>query len=308
MNELFFEIERVQYIPHRYLFDDLVMERWRQTGEIDLYNIYFITVAKKLRFDLTRTSTNMLGELKTYLRVGDAPPQRVVTHVHKCNPLLFQSFHKAVPFGEVGNKFRLDRSASDERTLTIYVNPAGDDTLVPLPVLVENVLEAEDVRLGVNGFPRIVYIGQSFRVIERLRSHQRINEASTDLDDDEELRINLVQFRTGYLGTYQDDGWKFFLARHDPSSVEFRDKLSLLERILISLFRPELNDQHVNTELRCDQLVSRVVSRYQIGNLTIGIGVHGPLGAFWSPMQRVNGELASYSFLNPPLGFRSKTI
>jgi hypothetical protein len=303
-NSFTFEIERVQYLPHRYLFKELLMDTWRQTQGFDLYNIYFITVAKKLRFDLARTSTNMIGELKTHLKLGGIPLQRVITRVHKCNPLLFQALHKSHPFGEVADKFVIDRSASNDTKLVINVTPIGADSFVPLNVLVENVLEAENVELGLDGAPRIVYIGQSFRIIERLQSHKRINEASANLRDDEELRINLVQFRTGYMGKYLDDGWKFFLSQHNPRSTEFKNKVSLLERILISFFRPELNDQHVNTELRDDQLVSQIVKRFQIGGLGVGVGVHGALGKYWSPQQISNDEVVSYSFSNPALGFQ----
>ncbi len=304
MNAFIFEIERVKFLPHRFLFDDSLIDSWRQTEGLDFYNIYFITVAKKLRFDLARTSVNMLGELKTYIRVGDAHSQRVVTHVHKCNPILFEALHKSMPFGGVGKSFRIHRSTSDERALVIHVDPIGDGSFVPLSVLVENILDSETVQLATEGAPRVVYVGQSSRIIERLRSHERINETSAGLRDDEELRINLVQFRTSYLGSYLDDGWKFFLSRHDPTSEEFQNRVSLLERILISFFRPELNDQHVNTAPHNDTVVSRIVKRYDIGGLAVSVGVHGALGKFWSPAQVTNDEVVSFTFVNPSLGFQ----
>lgn len=305
MNAFMFEIQRVQYLPHRYLFDDELIETWQQTNELGLYNIYFITTSKKARFDLDRTSTNMLGELKTYVRVGKTLSRRVVTHVHKCNPLMFQALHKNGPFGQIGTKFRIDRSASDERTLLINVNPDNRESVVPLSILIENVLEAENIQLGLEADPRIVYIGQSFRILDRLRTHKRINQTAALLKDDEELRINLVQFRTAYIGQYLDNGWKFFLSQQDQASREFRDKISLLERILISFFKPELNDKHVKPDLHDDRLVSEIVERYKIGGLAVGVGVHGPLGKFWSPRQATNDELVSYSFVTPSLGFRS---
>ncbi|TNV71284.1 hypothetical protein FGO68_gene7727 [Halteria grandinella] len=304
-NAIIFEIQRVFFLPHKHIFDEELIEGWKKSDRIDHCNIYFITVAKKYRFDLKRTSTNILGELKTYVRIGENPAQRVITHVHRCNSTLYHALHDKSFFGEVGFDFKVDRAASNEKELTINVKTHPSLEPVPLVLLVENVLQAADCQLGIDGAPRIVYIGQSFRVFERLRSHSRINQTSASLRDDEELHINLVRFKIGYVGDYMGEGWKFFLHEKPRGSAVAKEKVSLLERTLIAFFRPELNDQHVETKLHKDSLVSGIVDRYDIDSISVGVGVHGPLGKFWSPRQSVTDEVATYSFVNPSSGFRS---
>lgn len=299
------EILQVKYIPHRFLFDDEQLQEWIKSDQIDTYNVYFITRSKKIRFDLSRTSTNMLGNLKTWVRIGDSKEHRITTTVHHCNPILFNLLDNHSLLTQVGKSYRIDRTNSDDRSLIVQVD-VGDGVTFPLAILIESVFLGVGIELDVP--PEIVYIGQSFRIIDRLQSHKRINQTASLLRDDEELRVNLIQFKLGYGGgsiNYNDKAWGFFLRQHDSKTQEFRDKISLIERFLISFFKPTLNDQHINTPFHEDRLVREIINKYSVEGMALGVGVHGAFGKFWSKNQVLNNELSSYNFNNPKLGFQS---
>jgi hypothetical protein len=153
------------------------------------------------------------------------------------------------------------------------------------------------------GAPRIVYIGQSFRTIKRLQSHSRVNQASSLLNDDEELRLNLVAYRTTYVGgRFMDRLWNEFLV-DGPDRSGFKQKTSLIERMLIAFYNPILNVRHRFVKLDKDPLVISLRRRRGLRGVGLGVGMYGPLGQFWSPDQVFQEEIVSFDFEQAQNGF-----
>jgi hypothetical protein len=100
--------------------------------------------------------------------------------------------------------------------------------------------------------------------------------------------------------------WNFMLETENRTGKNYRDKISLVERFLIYLFKPEYNDQHINTELSKDTLVKKILLKSGITQIFLCYAMYGNLYQFWSPNQRLKSDLISYDFEKSELGFQNK--
>jgi hypothetical protein len=284
------------------LFNPDVIQRLESSDDITKFQIYFLTVTKKIRFDLKRSSIGATGLLKTWVTIGRDQSTRLVVRLSQCSGLVRQL--SVNPISCPIKRFWLDYGASDERMLSVKLE-LDDATAVTLGITPENILSSATVEKAIP--QSIVYVGQSFQMIRRLQSHKKINELSSTLHDDEELAIHLVHFQIGYGGgQYMDESWQFFFEQNSFGAAEHRAKITLLERLLIAFFLPELNDMHTRTPLHTDPQVQRVLAKRGIYALALGIGMRGgPLWQYSSKKQQMSSEIVSYNIAEPESGFHS---
>ncbi len=95
-------------------------------------------MGQSLRFDLARTSIGFLGNLKTWITIGDANPVRILTPIQKCHELFFRLIDSQPFHGNSKIEFFIDHK-SDNRTIWIRLQ-LGNQVLAHVPLLVENVL------------------------------------------------------------------------------------------------------------------------------------------------------------------------
>jgi hypothetical protein len=295
------EILDASCLPHQLLFNADLIGRLERSGDLTKFQIYFLTITKKIRFDLPRTSVGPTGILKTWVTIGRNQSTRFVIELSKCSSVV----HKLSlnPITSPISRFRLDHRSSEDRMLSVTIDFV-DGTSLSHGIRPENILSSA---VPENGIPQtIVYIGQSFQMIRRLQSHKRINHVLSTLRDDEELAIHLIRFKISYGGgEYRDEPWRFFLEKNAFKSAEHKAKITLLERLLIAFFRPPFNEMHTKTPLHTDQHVRRILGARKISAFALGFGMHG--GALWrytSVNQAVASEIVSYSMINPALGFQ----
>src|SRR5690606_35616564 len=111
--------------------------------------------------------------------------------------------------------------------------------------------------------PEVVYVGQSFKMIDRISSHKTLHKAVSELKDDEELKIFFATFKYGYGGhkdfadIFQGNVSKTWMSQHGKSK-EYKNKINLVERFLIHFLQPKYNTQHIKTEIQNDELVKSI--------------------------------------------------
>ncbi|HJP95840.1 MAG TPA: hypothetical protein VJ843_00555 [Candidatus Saccharimonadales bacterium] len=187
----------------------------------------------------SKLSVSPFGQCKLYINVGNKSAIRVDLPIEALLPL--QGFRlRQLPLSPpILSNPRIDWTRTNGHKIEI-VGKLWDESEVSLPITIESIIAGTDIDFGT--YPEVVYIGQSFRILERLREHKKLNQAVAELADDEEIRVTFIHFKIGIAGVEPfGPVWKDILEIDDKRSSEYQDKISLIEQILISFFRPKYN-------------------------------------------------------------------
>lgn len=299
MNELCIEIETMRFIPHRWLFRDDIDRILLPI--IEKSSIYSLSIQKKVRFDLS--SIDFIGNSSLGVSVSIA--QDVKSIVVNCED--FDAFdEKAKNKKENNISPDIYNESSSLELVGRYISTDGQPRVFMVPI--ESVIANE--KYGISLVNNIVYIGQSHKLKKRLQSHEKINRASAELGDDEELRLNFYEFRPSGLARGGVEGLKIgrFINElqqqyHSKSSKSYADFITLVERFMIYFYKPIYNVQHKKSKLNQDKKVKRLLLSRGINSISIGLGMNGDNWTFRSDCQAIDSENAVFDFQNPKLDF-----
>lgn len=311
-----YEILTVEMCPYRNLFNDAFIEILKEKESFQHSNIYFICKAKKLRFNHTKTRLNNKTDVCAEIILGNnEKTQTVQSSIYD----LLNVF--ATPFGSKKNFEKLLRAKDPFVTLELEKEqPKVDNISLSLNILNQNKLPIHllpenfeaTCKIDFNNEPQVLYVGQSFRMLDRIQSHKALHKAASQCSDDEDIKVFFINFKYGYGGDkvkaiYQGTMWNYWL-NIDRESDEYKTKIDLIERFLIHFFKPIYNDQHTNANMMTDTLVKEILLKESIKSMSVGIGVHGPGYGFWSNQQPLKSELFSFDFRNPQMGYQNGLI
>lgn len=273
------EIHSGGYIPHRFLFMDDVSEILDEANFAGSH-IYYLARVPKVRFVAASCA---IRKQTFHLHLRVMPERDVATTI----PLALIPPFSSFPESELDDlDFVVDTQESTDEMLTISSSTADGGFCIP----VATVLSASDVDVGFR--PEVIYVGQSFDMIERWQNHKQVNKAVSILSDHEALRLYFIHFQ--FFGSFQSFGDSDYYAMlaMDRDSAEFRDRISVLEQALIHFYRPILNSQHVDGTINTAPFV-RLVERVGLKSVGLSIGMHGHAFDFWSPKQVLDTEVAT---------------
>lgn len=299
MNELCIEIETMRFIPHRWLFRDDIDRILLPI--IEKSSIYSLSIQKKVRFDLS--SIDFIGNSSLSVSVSIA--QEVKSIFVNCED--FDAFdEKAKNKKENNISPDIYNESSSLELVGRYIPTDGQPRVFMVPI--ESVIANE--KYGLSLVNNIVYIGQSHKLKKRLQSHEKINRASAELGDEEELRLNFYEFRPSGLARGGVEGLKIgrFIHElqqqyHSKSSKSYADFITLVERFMIYFYKPIYNVQHKKSKLNQDKKVKRLLLSRGINSISIGLGMNGDNWTFRSDCQAIDSENAVFDFQNPKLDF-----
>lgn len=312
---IIYEINTVEGCPYRILFNEDFIEGLKEKETFQLSNIYFITKTKKLRYNLEKTYFNKNGIIDTEITLGDT------SHGFKCSTSLFnlvgelKNIYKTQEdFENMLNsknphlifEFDIENSKHD----LLVINVKFEDNTRTLYLIPENF----ETVCNINFFnePEVLYIGQSFRMLERIQSHKMLHKAVSQISDSEEVKIFFLNFKYGYGGDknsaeIRGNMWNFWL-NQDRKSKSYKTKIDLIERFLIHFFKPKYNNQHVNTNLLNDSRVREILLNEKIAAVNVGLGVYGFGYKFWTVLQPFETEFFSFDFRNPQKGYQNQIL
>jgi hypothetical protein len=264
---------------------------------------------KKARFDLTATTVNGKYKLKTKIIL----PHKCIdvdTDIYEASTAI-RSIHKDkqdflfLVESEYIKEFRFCSETSRADALNfLYITADGFDFKIQLTP--ENF--AIDLDLELENYPEVIYLGQSVNMLNRLQSHKTLHKAVSQLADDEEIMIYLLTFKYGVGGISKlvnpnSETFNTWL-RHDKSSKNYLNRISLIERTLIYFFKPMFNIQHVRAKINQDVLVKQLLIKNKVDSVSIGVGMYGKPFQFWSRHQPTPYEVSTFDFRCPALGFQ----
>lgn len=316
-NFIFFEILTVLLCPYRDLFTKEFIENIKSKKSFVHSNIYFICKLKKIRFNLNETKIISKTKIKTQLNYGR---QEILANIEfSLYDLLKEQMPHFIKAKKDFNKniisinpkisVELDFGLSKNDKIAILLTIKNSDSYI-IYLTPEKFLEYS----GINSYnePEVLYIGQSFRMLDRIQSHKALHKAVSQIDDNEEVKIYFLTFKYGTDGDGSDfknneSLWNLW-HNTEIGSNHYKTKIDLIERFLIHFFKPVYNDQHTNTNMMTDTLVKRILLKEKISTITVGLGVHGYGYSFWSKSQHLRSELFSFDFRSPELGYQDGLI
>lgn len=308
---VFYEIQTAKPLPYRFLFDDVITELFNESNEFKYSNIYFFCKQKKVRFNLEKTRILDNKSIITELLIGKDQKKQVYTNLFEVSRYIQELFESPLNFlGLNSNRTdtflnKLNLNDSDSGMLKLSIKNIAMDKTIYYELIPDNFLYMLD--LDINDPPEIVYIGQSFRMLDRIQSHKTLHKAVSKLKDHEELKIFFLTFKYGYggdntLANLKSDISQLWLSQHGKNKT-FAKKIDLVERFLIHFFKPEYNKQHVNCSIEEDNLVKDILIENNIKAIGINYGVYGNNFEFWSKDQPLKEEMVVFDFTNPEKGY-----
>lgn len=313
-HSIFYEVQSAVGCPYRLLFFDKFFKPLSETDPFTHSNIYLFTKVKKVRFDLERTILVNKRTLKTTIIIGKMISLDLTFSFFETVPIIKTVFETLENYEDLLSddddfwSCEIDKENSSSDKIHFYQKTKSGENFDfwLIPENIETAVEIEN-DLNFDNKPEVVYVGQSFQLTHRIKSHKTLHKAVSQLDDSEEIRIFFLTFKYGYGGhkdffQIKGDVMKTWLSQHG-NSKEFKDKISLVERFLIHYLRPIYNEQHVDADIVCDRLVKRLLTKNDIDVITLNFGVWGKAFEFWSPNQQLKSDYATFNFLKPELGY-----
>lgn len=316
---IFYEIETAAVCPYRLLFYDNFIEPLKETNQFKFSNIYVFTKVKKLRFDLSRTFLRNKRELTTTITLGKNQTKELTVSFFDTAPIFKNVFKTRENFEDLLSDdddywtCELDEEHTTNEKLH-FIQKAKTGQVFDFWMIPENIETASEITndIDFDNRPEIVYVGQSFRMIDRISSHKTLHKAVSELNDYEDLRIYFLTFKYGYGGHKNHaelfgEASQTWLSKHGKSK-EYKNKINLVERFLIHFFQPIYNTQHINTEIQNDKYVNEIILANDIDVITINYGIYGKAFEFWSPNQKLKSEMVSFNFMRPQDGYKKGLV
>lgn len=306
-------------MPTQISFFNKFIEPLTNSVEFKHSNIYLFAKVKKLRFDIKSTRLINKRTLETTIIVGENQKIHVVENLYNLVPILsvvyptFDEFNDLFSDEDDFWSCEIDWSESaNDRIHFIHKTQKGDvfDSWICPEYF--NPTNSFELNPDYNNKPEVVYVGQSFRMLERITSHQTLHKAVSELKDDEELKIYFLTFKYGYGGhtdyvKMSGEVFDTWLSEHGKTN-EFKSKIDLVERFLIHFLQPKYNTQHIKTNIENDRLVKEILMKNEIDSVTINIGVKGKDFEFWSEKQKNKTDLCTFNFLELEKGYQEGLI
>ncbi|MCK7590471.1 hypothetical protein M0G43_07805 [Subsaxibacter sp. CAU 1640] len=316
---IFYEIQTAAICPYKLLFFDQFIVPLKESNQFKFSNIYAFAKVKKLRFDLTNTFVKNKRQLTTTVVFDDNLTKELTVSFFDTAPIFKSVYKTRENFEDMLSdeddfwSCELDNERSSNEKLHFF-QKAKTGQVFEFWMTPENIESASEIidDIKFDNRPEIVYIGQSFRMIDRISSHKTLHKAVSELSDSEDLRIYFLTFKYGYGGhkKYADLLGKVsqtWLSKHG-NSKEYKSKINLVERFLIHFFQPTYNTQHIHTEIQNDKYVNEIIHKNNIDVISINYGIHGKAFEFWSPNQKLNSEIVSFNFFKPEDGYQTGLV
>ena len=247
-------------------------------------NIYFLTERRKIRIDPDKSSLGASGDLdiefvleggqKNKAKIPIAPLFIDLGNIREVyeNEDNLQNRIVVVP-ENVSSEELLNRakksnnvviSLSTNKQPKKYISfdlytPAGQT--VDMHFSIHSILSKFEIDIG--DYPKLLYIGKSGKLQNRIYKHEKIQQALSQVDDESDIYLYAFQFDDQYLTRVGLPDNKVIWERNVVNDISEEDKISLVEMTLINYFKPLLNSDFKNCDItKNETFVKALQDRY----------------------------------------------
>ncbi len=260
---IYFQLDTVYSVDSTFFADKDFQDAYFNKKYISESNLYFITKSKKTRFNIEKTTIEN-NSLKTTIVVGNDENQISITIPEiKISEIIFQKSHSKI----------------------IYAKNQNGDLISIRP---NDIITNSNIDL--DNEPEIIYIGQSFRLQERIQNHEKIIQAFSGLKEDEDIRFHFVNVSFAFPDLENKKLLHFnklTLIKENLFGLNYNTLIELSERILINFFRPSLNVKHISSAIENDAVLCKIISDYDIYKVICSYDLVGISYQFISQNQRL---------------------
>lgn len=250
---------------------------------IEKGNIYFIVERGRVRIEPKKVKLSSKGRIRIDLKLCDG---RIIQETIDSAPLFIglgaafkkvygdtktlQSHIRSVenideyncllsnpsPLPIIGLSLIPEKQTKKNIALRIYT-PDGqvNDALFKS----HSIVSAFDI--NTRDYPKIVYIGKSSSLSDRIYKHEKIQQALAELDDESDIYLYAFQYDTDKIIIKKNPSGQTYIERNYTSDVTTADSLSLVEMSLINYFKPILNRDYVDAYIPENEIFRRALSK-----------------------------------------------
>lgn len=290
-SSLFFRPEQM-YGENRKIFEEL--------PHIDQGNVYFLAERRKVRVLPSSISLSQGGYISVsfILEDGSSIPASFpfATTIINLGPSFLRIYGDADTLQKyvVGVKnqdeyLAKSKSSTDRPWIGVSLNSEAqnkknialrlhtpDGRVSPLQFSVHSILSEFGINIG--DYPRVLYIGKSEHLTDRIYRHEKIQHALSTIDDDSDLYLYAFQFDTNKYTISYPENQPMLLKRDFVTDISAKDQLAIVEMCLINYFKPELNRDYKE----CDIPVNDVYQKALKGRYNKVILEVDHDGGFWN--------------------------
>lgn len=274
-DSLFFRPEQM-YGENRKVFEDIPY--------IDKGNIYFLVVRNRVRIipesvELLNTAKIKFeilidGTKKKFIEVDTAPLfidlGSKIKEVFKDSNSLQE--HMVVVKDTADYMAKLKNSTKNSLLIGVsYIKDKQNKKSIPLKLHTPDGQEGEllftihsilsEFEIDIGDFPKILYIGKSEKLNNRIYRHEKIQEALAVVDDEDDIYLYSFQFKDTRINISKDDSNFAIFKKEKVNDINAEDRISLVEMALINYFKPKMNRDYVNSDLNQSEIFKRALSK-----------------------------------------------
>lgn len=299
-----YEIQTSTFCPYRYVFDDLFLEDFTKKPAFQFANIYFFCRVKKVRFDISKTKLLDKRTVETELVIEGSRRKKVTANFYDLSQMFKSIYKSRDEFNDLLSDddplwdCKFMQHESDGATLVFNQIAIQKNQKFEFIITPENF--EFDLNLDLENPPEVVYVGQSFRLLDRVQSHKTLNKVVSRLNDYQDLRLYFLTFKFHYGGhadfaDLQGDTSKLWMSKYGKTK-EYKSKIDLVERCLIHFLKPEYNKQHVNSDITKDKAIKELLIDNGVLSVWINFGMYGNGFQFWSSNQALDSDFVGIDF------------
>ncbi|WKZ47798.1 MAG: hypothetical protein QY306_00350 [Anaerolineales bacterium] len=282
--------------------------------QVDSVNasLYFIVEIDRIQFIPAKTSVSKDGTIKLALNIGGkrfCEAKITFPQIMLSNNL--PPDFKSMVFGvrDVNDYFSLlkkrkykpctgislDSDTTDEQ---IVLNVFAPTFTSKLPLLPFRVVQEAGINIGIN--PKILYIGQSRQIKKRANSHEKIQRALAEVNRDKDIYIYFFDFNSKvWLVDLPVEEYEA-LDADNPSKVDDKGRLNLVEMALINYFKPRYNSILTRSNVTSNKQVEKLMKAHHYTQLIVEVSFDSEFFSFGSDeISNKKDHLIIYQLDNP---------
>lgn len=149
-----------------------------------------------------------------------------------------------------------EKSQQNKKNIPLRIH-TPDGNYRALSFTIHSILSEYGIEIG--DFPKILYIGKSGHLDERIYRHEKIQEALAVIDDENDIFLYSFLFEDSRLRISEVAPNTVIHKKEKVDDITKDDRIALVEMVLINYFKPKMNTNYVSSDLNDSEIFQRAL-------------------------------------------------